>query len=129
MFLHLGDLGEGVLDELAGLDCHIVFGNCDDERSLDGYARAIGLHVHHPGGIVAVDGKRIGITHGHLVEEIERLILSKVDYIFHGHTHERSDAMVEGIRIINPGALHRARPLTVALLIPATGEVESIVVA
>ncbi|MBL9121506.1 MAG: metallophosphoesterase family protein [Phycisphaerae bacterium] len=128
LFLHLGDVGDGVLDELAGFDCHLVFGNCDDPRSLDQYARDIGLHVHHPGGIVDIDGKRVGFTHGHLVEELERLFVSRVDYILHGHTHERSDAMVDGIRVINPGALHRARPLTVALFTPATGCIESIVV-
>lgn len=129
LFLHLGDLGDGVLDELAGLECHIVFGNCDNARSLDQYARDIGLHVHHPGGIVEVDGTRIGITHGHLIEELERLFLSGVDVILHGHTHERSDAMVDGVRVINPGALHRARPLTVALFTPSTGELETIVLA
>jgi putative phosphoesterase len=128
ILLHLGDLGDGVLDELAGLNCHVVFGNCDDARSLDGYARDIGLHVHHPSGILEIDGKRIGLTHGHLVEELERLFCANVDYLFHGHTHERSDTVVDGIRVINPGALHRARPLTVALFTPATGEVESIIV-
>ncbi len=129
VFLHLGDLGDGVLDELAGLNCHLVFGNCDDARSLDGYARDIGMHVHHPGGVVEIDGRRIGITHGHLVEELERLFLQRVEVIFHGHTHERSDAMVDGVRLINPGALHRARVITAALYIPATGELESIVIA
>lgn len=128
-FLHLGDLGDGVLDELAGLDCHVVFGNCDDARAMDGYARDIGLHVHHPGGIVEIDGVRLGMTHGHLVEELERLYLQRVDVILHGHSHERSDAIVDGIRIINPGALHRARIITAALFVPATGELESVVVA
>jgi uncharacterized protein len=128
LFIHLGDIGDGVLDELAGFECHIVFGNCDDPHSLDQYARDIGLHVHHPGGIVDVDGKRIGFTHGHLIEELERLFLSQVDYILHGHTHERSDAVVDGVRVINPGALHRARPLSVALLTPATGVVETIII-
>lgn len=128
VFVHLGDLGDGVLDELAGLDCHIVFGNCDDCRSLDQYARDIGLQVHHPGGVIDIDGKRIGITHGHLVEELERLFLQRVDVIVHGHTHERSDAMVDGVRVINPGALHRARIITAALFVPATGTLESVVV-
>jgi uncharacterized protein len=128
LFLHLGDVGDGVLDELAGLECHLVFGNCDDARSLDGYARDIGLHVHHPGGILEFGGQRIGFTHGHLVEELDRLYRAKVDVLFHGHTHERSDAIVDGIRLINPGALHRARPTTVAIYTLASGLLETIVV-
>ncbi len=124
-FVHLGDFGDGVLDELAGLDVCVVFGNCDDPRSLDRDARELGLSVMHPSGVIECDGKRIGITHGHLVEELERLFLQRVDYLLHGHSHQRSDAIVDGVRMINPGALHRAKPFTVALFIPATGYLES----
>jgi hypothetical protein len=37
--------------------------------------------------------------------------------------------MVQGVRVINPGALHRARPFTVALLEPATGALRWLEVA
>lgn len=129
LFVHLGDLGDGVLDELAGLDVRIVFGNCDDDRSLASYAEALGIVVLHPAGCFEVDGKRIGITHGHLVEHLEGLYKEGVDYLLHGHTHERSDTFCGAVRMINPGALHRAKPITAAILIPATGELESIHVA
>ncbi len=127
-FVHLGDLGDGVLDELAGLDVRIVFGNCDDERSLASYAIDLGIVVLHPAGAFELDGKRIGMTHGHLVEHLESLYQAGVDYLLHGHTHERSDTCCGRVRLINPGALHRARPTSVARLVPATGELETIVV-
>ncbi|MDZ4754223.1 MAG: metallophosphoesterase family protein [Phycisphaerae bacterium] len=127
-FVHLGDVGDGVLDDLAGLDVTIVFGNCDDACSCERYARDLGLHTVHPGGVVECGGKRIGLTHGHLVDELERLFLQRVDYLLHGHTHQRSDAIVDNVRIINPGALHRATPCTVAILTPATGTLETLVV-
>ena len=38
------------------------------------------------------------------------------DYLLHGHTHVRRDERVGKVRIINPGALHRAREKTVAVL-------------
>ncbi|MFO0828498.1 MAG: YfcE family phosphodiesterase [Phycisphaerales bacterium] len=127
-FVHLGDLGERELDELAGLPVRIVFGNCDDECSLGPYARALALEVLHPAGSFEVEGKRIGMTHGHLVDELESLFAARVDYLLHGHTHQRADSVVDGVRIINPGALHRATPLTVAVLTPATGVCEFLIV-
>jgi len=36
--------------------------------------------------------------------------------LLQGHTHVRQDLRVSKMRIINPGALHRANPKTVALL-------------
>ena len=38
------------------------------------------------------------------------------DYLFQGHSHIREDRTVGRVRIVNPGALHRARPKTVALV-------------
>ena len=128
-FVHLGDLGDGVLDDLAGLPMKIVFGNCDDEASLCDYARSLEIEVLHPGGWFEIDGKRVGVTHGHLVEELDRLLNARVDYLLHGHTHQRSDVTVDGVRILNPGALHRASPTTAAVLVPATGVFETLVIA
>jgi putative phosphoesterase len=127
-FVHLGDVGDGVLDELAGLNARVVFGNCDDDRELEGHARALDIEVMHPAGWFEIDGKRVGVTHGHLLDELDKLIEAKVDYLLHGHTHQCSDATIDGVRMINPGALHRATPHTAVLLCPATGAVETIVV-
>ena len=53
-----------------------------------------------------VDGKRIGVMHGHLYPELHKMIQSgKFDYVFTGHTHRRRDEMVGKTRVINPGAL------------------------
>jgi predicted phosphodiesterase len=48
------------------------------------------------------------------------------DYILHGHTHQPDDYHLGTMRIINPGALHRVRIKTVALLDLATDELEFI---
>ena len=50
------------------------------------------------------------------------------DFIFHGHTHQAADRRVGKTRIINPGALHRARPKTFVVLDLASATVESIAV-
>ena len=129
--IHTGDFEtEEVLDCLAGHDAHVVWGNCDwDQAGLERYARNLGIAVHGDGGEVTVDGARIAFTHGHLPAALRAAMASGAAYLVHGHTHERRDEVVDGVRIINPGALHRARPFTVALLTPRTGELTSIEVA
>ena len=39
-----------------------------------------------------------------------------VDWLLHGHTHQVRDERIGRTRIINPGALQRARRYTVGLL-------------
>ena len=123
--IHLGDVGnEAVLDLLAGIEATVVFGNCDDERSLARYAQALGIHVVHPGAVIEVKSKRIGLTHGHIESEVARLFAEDLDILLHGHTHEIRDDLVGRTRVLNPGALHRASRHTALLLEPATGLVE-----
>jgi putative phosphoesterase len=123
--IHLGDVGsESVLDLLAGIEATVVFGNCDDERSLARYARGLGIHVIHPGAVIEVKTTRIGITHGHLESEVARLFAEGPDILLHGHTHEIRDDLVGRTRVMNPGALHRAARHTAMLLDPATGVAE-----
>lgn len=132
--VHLGDVGsESVLDLLAGIPALVVFGNCDDSRNLARYAEILGIEVAHPSTIiefknVAVGADaasatetgrgvlRIGMTHGHLEREVERLFDARIDILLHGHTHEIRDEMIQGVRVLNPGALHRAKTHTVLLL-------------
>ncbi len=123
--IHLGDVGnEAILDLLVGIEATVVFGNCDDERSMARYAEILGLHVVHPGAVIEVKSKRIGLTHGHLESELDRLFASNLDFLLHGHTHEIRDDCIRGTRLLNPGALHRAARRTVMLLDPASGEAE-----
>jgi uncharacterized protein len=118
-FIHCGDVGgEGVLDQLAGLQAAFVFGNCDWDQ--DGLAR----HAHHLGvgcyGVYAsleLDGKQFAVIHGDDARLRQRILTEqRHDYLLQGHTHARLDDRVGKTRIINPGALHRARQKTVALL-------------
>ena len=64
-FIHCGDVEEdSVLDTLAGLQAHVVLGNCDRAGPLARYGTRIGLDMQHPSGRITVDGKRIAFTHG-----------------------------------------------------------------
>ncbi len=137
--IHLGDIGTvQVLDTLAvsrpgtgkQIEAHAVYGNTDWERtSLGRYAMDLGIAVHDPAGLIEVDDRRVAFTHGHQQAVMAGFLADEVDYLLHGHTHVQADAVEGRTRVINPGALHRARRYTAALLTPADGQLTVLEVA
>jgi putative phosphoesterase len=117
-FIHLGDLGSiDVIAAMSGRAVRLVFGNCDwEEKELRNACAFHGLHVEHPIGRLQVDGKTVAYTHGHLPELMDVALAEGVDWLLHGHTHLVRDERIGRTRVINPGALQRARRYTVALL-------------
>lgn len=118
-FIHCGDVGsEHLLDYLAGLQTAFVWGNNDwDRLSLQRYAQKLGITCYGSFGELELAGKRFALMHGDDLPLKQRLIAGQQhDYLLFGHTHLRSDERVGRTRIINPGALHRVREKTVALL-------------
>lgn len=115
---HCGDITSAeVVYECCNIPTYFVFGNCDFDR--DALRRAIltvGGSCLERGDIVNMRGRKIAITHGDSDLEVHRLMALGPDYFLSGHTHRVSDVRAETIRYINPGALHRAVPWTVALL-------------
>ncbi len=119
-FIHLGDVEiVEVLDELIGFDVSLVFGNCDWGVRLHEYAVNVGIDVRDGADVISVDGKRIAFLHGHDEKRYQTFLDDGMDYLLHGHTHEKRDEMVNKTRCINPGALHRAAVYTVAVLDPS----------
>lgn len=132
VFIHCGDVGgESVLEVLAGLCCWFVWGNTDTPSpALVSYAESLGLSPPRSAPVrVDLAGRGICVYHGHEsgfsqayslaargdAEDLERH-LGGAAYVLYGHTHVAADLRVGPIRLINPGALHRARPHTVATL-------------
>ena len=119
--VHCGDIGgQEIFDLLVGREVYFVWGNTDyPSPGLREYLRTVDIPL--PGSVpLRLDwaGKRIAVFHGH-EPEFGRAIESadlEVDYLLHGHTHQAHDERVNGLRIINPGALHRCRRKTVAVL-------------
>jgi putative phosphoesterase len=131
-FVHCGDIGgEAVLDELAGRRAWIVPGNVDAlEPALMDYAESLGLRT--PDTIplrIELAGRTLAVYHGH-ESRFNRLIRAVrhgdaaafanmtrgFEYVLYGHTHKPADACWGQVRVINPGALERATPHTVATL-------------
>jgi len=124
-FIHCGDVGsEQVLDQLAGLPAAFVFGNCDwDSDGLARYASHIGLACHGRLADLTLDGKRFAVLHGDDSALRQRILIAQNhDYLLQGHTHVRMDDRVGKTRLINPGALYRARQKTVATLDTGTDQ-------
>ena len=130
-FIHCGDIGgEEVLDELIGRQAWCVFGNTDaQDGSLRRYAESIGVLVADGPLVIEMKKKQIAIFHGHETRfsQLTRVLRLRDhsalvaltqgwDYVCYGHTHHASDIRVGRMRLINPGALERARVRTIATL-------------
>jgi putative phosphoesterase len=118
-FIHCGDVGsEQILDLLAGLPAAFVFGNTDwDQRGLQRYAHDRNITCLGRGGNLELGSKLFHIEHGDDPRTMRRALDGQTfDYLLQGHTHVQRDERVGKTRVINPGALHRAREKTVAVL-------------
>lgn len=118
-FLHAGDVGsERIIDLLAGETSGFVWGNNDSDRSrLARYSENVGVKCFDVLGEITLQGKLLAITHGDDHRLIDRVLKEqRHHYLITGHTHIKSDRRIGRVRRINPGALHRAREKTVAIL-------------
>jgi len=131
--IHCGDItAPHMVDLFAGWEVVFVFGNMDSPRTdLVDAARRIGVPPPLLSRDVAVDGRVIGVTHGHDSGLLYRMMLSgRYAYVCHGHTHQRRDEVRSAyrVRLINPGALGGSQSQTrsVCILDAEKDEVEFI---
>ena len=103
LILHAGDVGDGVLDELAAIaPIEAVYGNTDptdDPRLAPAIERTI-------------NGVRIHVSHGHeLGSPTPERLLAKydADVIVYGHTHQQKVLMLNNRLVVNPGAAGQRR--------------------
>lgn len=118
VYVHCGDVGgEAVFDEFVDLPLHFVWGNTDaPSHALRTYVESLGFTCPDGPLRLMLGEKRFAVFHGHEREFEHELAAPTVDYLLHGHTHVKADSRVGRTRVINPGALHRARVKTVATL-------------
>jgi uncharacterized protein len=127
--IHCGDVGGArILDLLAGIPSAFVWGNCDFDRvGLKRHAAELGIQCCDDFGRLQLTGKNIAFTHGDNARLIQQAI-EQCDYVFYGHTHVAADERIGKARLINPGALHRVKVKTVALVDLEKDVVKSLVV-
>ncbi len=131
--IHCGDFtSPEIILLFAGWDVTFVFGNGDyAQAELSDAARQIGVQPPQRSRELEIDGVRIGVTHGHDVDLLYRMMFSgRFTYLCHGHTHERRNELRSAyrVRLINPGALGGSCPQSrsIALLDTAANSVEFI---
>lgn len=122
--IHCGDVGGmDVFDEMIDRPFTFVWGNTDmPSNSIYAYLDVVNIKPPRDVPVqVTLDGKQFAVFHGHEVafEYAQELA---VDYVLHGHSHVKRDENVNGLRFINPGALHRAARKTVATMDTSTDE-------
>ena len=129
--LHCGDIDDAETVWLfQGFTAHFVFGNCDVEHArLRQAIHGIGATLHEGWGNLELEGVKMAFLHGddrRLMQDVENS--GVFDFLFYGHTHQAEEHRTGPTRVLNPGALHRARVKTMAVLDLATGTVDSVVV-
>lgn len=117
--VHCGDIiSPPMLDCFNGLRMKFVFGNNDGERNgLIAKCKDSGFDEIKDELKFDYKGKKFYVYHGTKKEKLDNAIKSnKYDYVLTGHTHIKRDEKIGSTRVINPGALFRIYPYTIALL-------------
>jgi hypothetical protein len=117
--IHCGDIGSpAVVSLFARWPTHFVLGNVDqDEAVLRRTIEAEGQHYHGRFGTLEVAGRQVAFLHG----DDERLLQQTISshrwlLVCHGHTHVAKLWQSGATWVLNPGALYRATPHTIAVV-------------
>lgn len=118
LVLHCGDIGGPILVPLfAGRETRFVFGNVDEPETLRAMIRDAGLTCDEFFGEFDIEGRRIAFLHGHDEHRLRETIGSGAyDLVCHGHTHRRRWEVVGKTWVLNPGAIYRATPHSIAFV-------------
>jgi uncharacterized protein len=117
--LHCGDIGSPeVIGLFAAWPTHFVFGNVDYDRAkLRAAIKGAGQTCHEKFGVVEYEGRKIALLHGDDTRQLEETITcGNFDLVCHGHTHIAAKRRVGSTLVLNPGAVFRANPHSIAVV-------------
>jgi hypothetical protein len=119
--LHCGDIGsEAIVPLLADWPTHFVLGNVDGgatAAALESAIREAGQTCHGRFGSFELGGVRIALLHGDDERLLEDTIAAgRHQLVCHGHTHRARLEQVGPTLVLNPGALYRAHPHSIAVV-------------
>jgi putative phosphoesterase len=117
--LHCGDVGSPEVVELfAPWPTDFVFGNCDtNPKQLRSAIERAGKVCHGEFADLDIEGVRVALLHSH----DRRLFVASVgssryQVVCYGHTHVAAIEHRGETLLVNPGAIYRAQPHSVAVL-------------
>lgn len=117
--LHCGDIGSSEIPKLlAAWPSHFVFGNCDhDQDELRAAIEQAGMACYGLFGNLELGGRRIALLHSHDARLFRQVCTSgDYDLVCYGHTHQAEQHREGKTLILNPGALYRATPHSIAVV-------------
>jgi putative phosphoesterase len=117
--LHCGDIGAREIPKLlAAWPTHFVFGNCDtDPDALRAAIEQAGLVCYGRFGNIELADRRIALLHSDDARLFRRVCTSgDYDLVCYGHTHHAKQHREGKTLILNPGALYRATPHSIAIV-------------
>ncbi|HVU86670.1 MAG TPA: YfcE family phosphodiesterase [Pirellulales bacterium] len=127
--IHCGDIGSPEIVPLfAAWPTHFVLGNVDEGADeIEEAIAAAGQTNHGMFGQLSLSGCRIAFLHGHDTQRLRETIRSGAwDLVCSGHTHKRDLRREKKTVVLNPGALYRATPHSLAIVDLATLDVTSV---
>lgn len=125
--LHCGDIADAeTVRAFAGLETYFVFGNVDSARDvLRTTIEQIGGACCGEFGRMEFGGREIAFLHGDDARRLRDEEQSdRYDLLCYGHTHRAESHTTGRTLVLNPGALHRARPHTLAIYDPRTSRAD-----
>ncbi len=117
--IHCGDIGSPeVIPLFSELPAHFVFGNVDyDHAELRETIEDAGLTCHDEFGSVEWAGRKIAFLHSHDHQRFQETVAdSNWDLVCYGHTHQAKQQYVGNTLVLNPGAVFRANPRSIAIV-------------
>lgn len=117
LVLHCGDIGSAAIIPLfAPWPTHFVFGNVDfNEDELRDAIAAAGQTCHERFGSLTVAGTRVAFLHSDDRELFfDTTRGGEWDLVCYGHTHAAESHFEGSTLVLNPGALYRATPHSIA---------------
>jgi putative phosphoesterase len=119
LVIHCGDVGSAeIVGLLAAWPTHFVLGNVDTEPvRLRAAIEAAGQTFHGRFGELELAGRRIAFLHGDDARRLQQTIASgRYDLVCYGHTHRFEQHKSGQTLVLNPGALYRAQPHSLAVV-------------
>jgi uncharacterized protein len=117
--LHCGDIGTDTIPPLfKAWPTDFVFGNCDFARDeLAASIQAAGLASRGVFGDLEIGGRRVALIHSDDHGKFREVINSRTyDLVCYGHTHVAKIEQIGPTTVLNPGALYRANPHSIAVV-------------
>lgn len=87
----------------SGIPIYGVLGNGDIDPRITNNLELITKNFNEKFLTIEIEGRKIGVIHD--VLQLDSFAAGQLDILFVGHTHKQGESVVDGVKVVNPGAL------------------------